>query len=361
MLIGIDCGCLGLKNDKNRGGIYSLTKALLKSLSKIDKKNNYLLYSFYPIDKKLMKELGSHMENIVVSPSKGWMSFFIPIQIHKDKPDLFIGISQALPKRLPFLYYPKTISFFYDLGFEKYPQMYLGFPKKLKRNSKSAAMRADLIIASSNNTKKDLLNIYGVSSTKIKVVYPAIDSKVFIKSGKFKNINPYFLFVGAFKPTKNLQNIIKAFIEFSQIYSKKFDLILVGGDSEEIREISKDNSKLGIKIMGFVKDQELQKIYKGAFTFVSPSFYEGFGMTLLEAMRFGLPIITSKKGSIPEVVSKNSIFVNPNNYKEIAKQMISLSENNILRRKISKEEIKKSKEFSPNKFGYEVLKIINSL
>lgn len=361
MIIGIDCGCLGIKESENRGGIYSLTKTLLISLGKIDKENKYILYSFYPIDKKLMKEFGANMRNIVVTPSRGWMSFFIPIQIHKDRPDLFIGISQAIPRKIPFLYYPKIISVFYDLGFEIFPQMYLGFSKKLKKNSRYAALNSDLIIASSKNTKKDLSKRYKIEEFKIKVVYPSIQDNFSKKIKKFKNKNPYFLFVGAFKPTKNLQNIIKAFIEFSKIHSKKFDLILAGGEDEQIKQIAKSNSKLRIKIMGFVSDLELQRLYKGAFAFISPSFYEGFGMTFLEAMRIGLPVVTSKRGSISEVVSQNCIFVNPENYKDIANKMLKLVSDKKLKNEISKEEIKKSKKFSQVKFAKEFLQIINSI
>lgn len=360
MLIGIDCGCLGIENLKNRGGIYSVTKTLIKFLGKIDKKNKYLLYSFYPIDKKIMGEFGKSAKNVVVTPTKGWMDLWIPFKLNKDRPDIFIGMSQAMPRKLPFLYHPKIIVFMYDLGFEKFPKLYKDFPSRLKKNSRYASLNSDLIITTSNASKKDIINLYKISSSKIKVVYPSLDNykKDF---GKFKNTNPYFLFVGAFKPTKNITNIVKAFLLFSKLSKVKFNLILTGGSSQEITQLAKENPKLGIKIMGFVSDEKLAKLYRNTTAFVSPSFYEGFGMTFLEAMKFAVPIIASDKGSIPEVVGNAAIFVNPNDEKKLAKEMIKLSVDKKLHKKMSSLALKRSKQFPSSNFGRKVLDIINSL
>lgn len=360
MIIGVDCAVLGIKNSKDRGGIYSLSKVLLEQLGKIDKKNEYILYSFYPIDKKIMSLFGKSMKNVVVKPSKGWVDIWMPLKLDKDKPDIFIGLSQAIPRKIPFFYYPKTIALMYDLGFEKMPEMYSEFPKRLKRNSKYAAINSNILISTSKSSKRDMVSLYKINSSKIKVLYPNIENVFSNKGSKFKNSNPYFLFVGAFKKSKNLTNIIKAFLYFSEKSKTRYDLILAGGEGEEIKILT-DSKNLGIKIMGFVDDTTLGALYRGATAFVSPSYYEGFGMTFLEAMKSGCPVIGSNKGSIPEVVSDAAILTSPNNYKKIADEMIRLSLNKKIQDNLSKAGIKRSKDFSSVVFARNILDVINSL
>ncbi len=363
MLIGIDCGCLGISKDSSRGGIYSIAKTLLLELGKIDKKNNYILYSFYPIDKKLMNEFGSRMINVVVRPARGWMKIWLPLRINKDKPDIFIGLSQSIPYRFPFIYYPKTIVFVYDIGFEKLPAMYLGFPKKLKVNSRYAVNNCMSIIATSISTKKDLIKIYGADPSKIKVLYPSVADMFNAKGKKFKNAKPYFLYVGALKKTKNIKGLIESFNNFSKKTKLKYELLIAGGGylSSDASSVLKEKNIKNIKFLGFVKDDILAQLYRGATAFVSPSFYEGFGMPFLEAMKSGAPVIGSNKSSIPEIVGGAGILVDPNDFEKISSAMLSVTIDSKLKNKMTKEGIKASKKFTSLSFAKGVLSTINNI
>lgn len=358
MLIGVDCGCLGVKDERLKVGVYAVAKNLLENLGKIDKRNNYLLYSFYPIEKSLMKKFGPRMKNVIVNPTKFWMKIWLPYRITKDKPDVFLGLSQAVPSYFPFTARPYTISFFYDLGFEKFPQMYPGFLSKLKRNSLYAGKNSHAILSISKSTKKDIINLYHIKPSKIKVSYPSV-GKEFSRSGKkYKSKKPYFLFVGAMKQTKNIPTLIKAFNYFLEKSGLKFDLYIVGGDKWFDKGIEKKNKN--IKFLGFIKDEtRLASLYRGAQAFVSPSFYEGFGLIFLEAMKSGCPVITSNVGSTAEVVGEAAILLNPKNYKQIGEAMIEVYKDKRKRKLMREKGLKKSREFSWEKFTSDVLSLIS--
>lgn len=362
MIIGVDCGCLGIKDKRLRVGVYEIAKNLLQNLAKLDRKNKYLLYSFYPIEKKLLKTFGSQMENVVVGPVRGWIKIWLPLRLKKDKPDVFLALSQTVPSAIPFGHKPYVIDFFYDLAFEKFPHMYPGSLSKLRRNTKKAACKSDVIVCVSKNSKKDLEKIYKINSRKIKVFYPGL-SKIFTSYGSpYKANKPYFLFVGALKRVKNVPGLIKAFYYFLENSQKDYDLYLVGGDKwldGDIEDLIRKNKNENIKIMGFVDDKKLARLYRGAVAFVSPSFYEGFGLTFLEAMKSGCPVIGSNSGSVPEIVSSAGILINPTDHKKIGKAMLDVSQSLEKRQSLSRRGIERANAFSWIKFSKEVLMLIN--
>lgn len=362
MLIGVDAGCLGIKDKRLKVGVYEVAKNLLQVLSKIDKKNNYLLYSFYPIEQSLMKSFGPKMKNIVVTPTRGWMKAWLPMKIRKDKPDVFLALSQATPSYMPFRKKPYTISIFYDLAFEKLPKMYPGSLSKLKRQSRDSAQNSDAIISISQSTKKDLIKLYKTNSKKIFLSYPGV-SKTFKNTGKkYKSNKPYFLFIGSLKKTKNVPGIIRGFNYFLEKTELDFDLYIIGGDKwfdNEIKQVSKNALGNKIKFLGFIKEDKLAPLYRGAIAFVSPSFYEGFGLPMLEAMKSGCPVISSKAGSVPEVVGNAGVLVNPKNVKALGEAMIEIAKNTRKRKSLVKDGLKRADNFSWDKFAADVLALIN--
>lgn len=367
MIVGIDAGCLGIKDERLKVGVYRMSLSLLQSLSKIDKKNFYNLYSFYPIEKKLLLSLGPRFKNIVIKPQKGWFNIWLPLALQKNPVDVFIGLSQSLPK-LP----DKTrgIVIIHDLTFEKCPQWFPSY-KKMSANSYNAAKKGELIIAVSQATKKDLIDIYQVDPQKIEVIYEGFDNrlkKVPSRLARKKLLSlgitkPYFLFIGTFKQSKNIPNILKGFSLFSKD-CKDFQLVFAGSDywlDKEINSTLKDleNRDL-VKILGFVSDHELSALYSQATLFVSPSFNEGFGLTYLEAAYFGLPIIASKKGSIEEILGKAAFYVDPTRPEEISKALYRVSRDLSLRERFIKEAQKEVERFSWKKSAKKLLQILKT-
>ncbi|MEX2007824.1 MAG: glycosyltransferase family 1 protein [Candidatus Levyibacteriota bacterium] len=362
MLIGVDAGCLGIKDTRLRVGVYTVAKNLLEKLGKLDRKNKYALYSFYPIEKSLMKSFGPNMKNIIVTPVRGWMKIWLPMKIRKETPKVFLALSQTVPSYMPFRKKPYTIGFVYDLAFEKFPNMYPGFASKLKNESRNTANVSDAILTISENSKKDLIKLYKTNVKKIHVSHPGV-SKNFKHIGKkHKSKKPYFLFVGSLKRTKNVPGIIKAFLYFIKSSKIDFDLYIVGGDKwfdSEIRQVLKDAGSKNIQFLGFVNEKMLPSLYRGATAFVSPSFYEGFGLPLAEAMKSGIPVIGSNASSIPEIVGDGGILVNPKNYKEIGGAMMEVVKNSKKRKSMIKKGLKRVDNFSWDKFANDVMSLIN--
>ena len=414
MRIGVEAGCLGVKDKRLKVGVYNVALSLLNDLGKMDKKNEYLLYSFYPIDKSILKLFGERMKNVVVKPSFGWTKIWLPLRLLIDRPNVFIGLSQSFPQ---FYFLSKNIfkiTLIYDLAFEKYPDMYPNSLTSLRKNTKNAIKIADKVIAVSESTKIDLINLYGVKKAKIDVGYPKIRYIFSPKGKKYeaprsklrgisraeflrsqphfakaslgvpltpsspehalgfsakgnKSDNPYFLFVGALKKGKNVTSIIKAFSEFLRLSKKNYDLIIAGGDKWLDNDIKKTLDKFNpvirkkIKFLGFVDDKKLADLYRGAVAFISPSFYEGFGLTFLEAMASGTPVIGSNKGSVPEIVGNADLLVNPNDLKSLVKLMLLLVNEKETRDKYSKLGLQRAKELTKNNLSNRVMEIINKI
>lgn len=361
MIIGIDSGALGVDDERLKVGVYRMSLSLIKAITLEDRQNKYILYSFNPIDKKIMLSFGGSVVNKVL-PKKGFFKVWLPISILKDKNDCFLGLSQSLPK-LP--RNTKGILFVHDLSFAINPKWFPKSYTKMAQNTKNAIESADNIVAVSKATKKDIIKIFHTDSNKIAVIYEGYDdrlTKTIMKKPEFK-IDNYFLFVGTYKPSKNIPNLLKAFAKLVK-ENKKLNLVLVGSDywhEQDINKIIKDlKLSRNVKSLGFIDDNLLAYLYSNAVAFVSPSFNEGFGLTFLEAARFKLPIITSDKGSIKEVLGGGALYTDPDSAVSIYNAMTEIYKNDKARKKLITKASENIKKFSWKKSAGEVLKIINA-
>lgn len=354
MIIGVDAGCLSVENESLKVGIYHASLSLLKNLSKLDKKNKYLLYSFSPFSSKVLAQFGSNMENLVLSPRRFWSSLRLSLEFLLRKPDIFLGLSQALP-----LFHPlKTIIFVHDLAFEHYPKHYRNSFSKLSRQTRYATFCADKIVAVSQSTKDDLINLYSLDPAKIEVIYHGVDPIFSPQDGKeIKKIRrkynlkkPFFLFLGSLKPIKNVPSLIEAFAMFLREIKKPYQLVLAGSkywlDQEIIRRIKKFELSKEVLILGYLPIKDLPAMYSAAFAFVSPSFYEGFGMPILEAMACGTPVVTSDISSMPEVAGNAAILVDPYNIGEIKLALYKMATDKNLHSELRVKALARAKNFS---------------
>ncbi len=366
MYIAVDAGCLGVKDKRLKVGVYTVVKNFLIELGKIDKNNKYLLYSFHPIEKSLLKEFGLQMQNIVL-PAIGWLKVGLPIRLLLDKPDIFIAANQAIPFKLPLSSY-KTLGIFYDIAFEKYPELYsyAASVSKHRINSRYLAENAESLIAISESTKKDLVDLYKIPKGRITVAYPGINPEVRSKKQEARRENPYFLFVGAFKKSKNISTLLLGFNIFLQSQAKKYDLLLVGGDKwldpeiERVMSTFSAETKKHVKNLGFVDNKKLASLYKSAVAFVSPSLYEGFGLPFIEAQSLGCPIIGSQRGSLPEIIGKSGILIDPKNSNQLAQALKTMTNSSSRKRYIQQGKIN-AKKYSWKSFAKQVQSALQSL
>jgi len=263
-----------------------------------------------------------------------WHLFILPFTFNFSKYD-FVFLPAG--NRRLFCRYPiKTFITMHDLSqfhvdnkYDKFRMFYVKtlIPIFLKK--------ADKIFSISESTKKDLIKYYNLSEDKIIINHNGFNSSIYSdddKSDKKNGSNlvgvnkKYLLYVARIEhPGKNHLNLIKAYEKLSEVTKTEYDLVFAGStwnDGEIVKEYgenSKDRER--IKFLGFVKDEDMPDLYKNASLYVFPSFYEGFGIPMLEAMSSGVPVICSNTSSLPEVGGDAVFTFDPNDPEEIKEKI----------------------------------------
>lgn len=362
MIVGVDAGCLGIKDKRLKVGVYQVVKNLLEKIGELDRTNTYLLYSFYKIDKNLVKSFGPNFTNVVVKPTRGWTKIWLPLQLLRDKPDVFLGLNQSLPLKLPFQEY-RTLLVVYDILFEYQHTLYKGSWQRLHQQTAFAVNAADTIIAISHATKKDLVERYGIAGKKVVISY--LGNRAFPSPHIPRHKRPFFFFVGSLKPSKNIPTLLKAFHQFLKQTKSDMDLVLAGGDKWLDEKIEKtmgelpEETKRHVIFKGGIDDAIMAGLYKETVCFISPSISEGFGLPFLEAMSFGTPVIGPNTGAVPEVVGKAGLLVDPIDKKSIALAMGSMLDEKV-HKKFSQKALVQAKKYTWNNFAGEILSKIEN-
>ena len=277
-----------------------------------------------------------------------WHLFILPFKYNFRKFD-FIFLPAG--NRRIFAYFPNfTITTFHDLSQfhieNKYDSFRMFYIKKI---IPFFLKKVDGIVAVSQATKDDLIKFYNCPAELIHVAYNGYDSKKFNSSPAEKTIQDilpedkkYLLYVARVEhPGKNHLNLIKAYELLSPELKAEYNLVCAGGwkeRSEEVLAYKEDSSdRDNINFTGFFPSEDLIDLYKNASLFVMPSFYEGFGIPLVEAMACGIPVACSDRGPLPEVVGDAALLFNPDNPEEIAGKITEMLQD----AKLSKELIDK--------------------
>lgn len=226
----------------------------------------------------------------------------------------------------------------YDCIHEKFPEIINSIDKTLE-HKKSVLSKSEQIIAISDSTKSDLINIYNIPAEKIEVVYLAASIKKlsFPPGELIDNPDRYILYVGDRNFYKNFNNFLSAIEPLLRNNSDLF-LIAAGGGNFKADEIKLfERKKLNNKILyKSADDKSLTALYANALAFVFPSLYEGFGIPVLEAMNCDCPVIMSNTSSLPEVGGDAAIYFDPANPDDIKNKVESVIFNNELRTEMIK-------------------------
>ena len=297
----------------------------------------------------------------VISPQFLWTQIALPLRLLKKDIDVFFSPAHYGPRFCPV---PLIVTI-HDLSFFYYPQDFLKRDLfKLKNWTTYTVKKAKKIIAVSYSTKKDLINIYKISPEKIEVIYNGFNHYQGIRATAFKEKNfssSYILYIGTLQPRKNLLNLIRAFYKFNQIY-QEFNLIIAGKKGWLYKQIFEEVRSLGIEdkvfFTDYVTDQQLVFLYQNAFCLVMPSFYEGFGLPLLEAMHFSCPVLASFSSSLPEVGGDACLYFDPQNINDLTEKLIKLKTDAKLRKELIKKGKERTKLFSWKKCYRQTLKVI---
>jgi len=332
-------------------GLGRYTKEVVDNVIDIDKINNYVVF-LRPENFNLLKIDNPNVKKVIIRAK--WYTLveqiILPYYIWKEKIDLM-----HFPHfNVPILNFKKFIVTIHDLILTKFPTKratrlnpVFYFFKNLfyKLVIYSATTRSEAIIAVSNYTKKDIMNKFKAKDEKIKVIYEGVATDIKIDTQNNDNnallryniTSPYMTYVGNAYPHKNLEGLCEV---FSLIQKEKSDLrlVLVGKEDyfykrlKQELKIKKQNKN--ILFTGFVPDQDLAAIYRGALFYVFPSFYEGFGLPPLEAMEHGCPVLSSKETCLTEILGKSALYFDPYDKEDMKNKIIKMIKDESLRQKL---------------------------
>ncbi|MBU1146304.1 glycosyltransferase family 4 protein [Patescibacteria group bacterium] len=376
MNIGIDIRSLLLKE---RSGVGEYTYQILDALFRIDQKNNYFLFynswkgvgDFLPAEWKKFENVhfcGFHWPNKLLNfcfKFLGWPKIDKMV-FPEGKIDLFfipnlnfISLSHSV----------KKIITVHDLSFERFPKFF-SWKRRLWHwfvNPRKLIRSADKIIAVSENTARDLAELYDVSRDKMKIIYSGVNSgsgvsDVEAVKKKYNLPENFILFLGTLEPRKNIGGLIRAFEILKTENRGDHKLVIVGPQGWLYKKIlaraEESPVRDDIKFINYIAPEEKFVFYKLAKLFVYPSFYEGFGFPPLEAARVGTPVIVSTNSSLPEVMGVAALMVDPSNPAEMAKVMEQCLSDENLRVTLIEKGKAQAEKFNWQKCAEEVLTVL---
>jgi glycosyltransferase involved in cell wall biosynthesis len=369
MKIGIDMRMYG-----GGSGIARYIKELSLAILEQDKTNEYVLF-LYKIDDSIKNQFSRFKVKLVETNAKHYsireQTTFVR-QLYKEKLDLV-----HFPHfNVPFFYRKPFVVTIHDLIHQRYPGRNKSriFHRAAFRMIFSHAVKASkAIIAVSNFTKKEILEFYPEVSKKVFVVYEAATGNLKIYeytqaqnyvNKKFNVNSKYFLYVGVYRRYKNLSVLAKAFDLFCA-KNFGFKLVLAGEPDpfypEIQQEIRKINNRDRLIEVGKVNDEDLSHLYSAATAFILPSKTEGFGLILLEAAKYKLPIIASDIDVIKEVMGDSVIYFNLNSPNDLAEKMYSIADNPKINKLYAQKSDDRRKTYSWTKAGEETLNIYRQI
>lgn len=228
-------------------------------------------------------------------------------------------------------------------------------------------VKSDMIITGSEFSKQEILEQLNFSSEKIRVIYHGIDHKLFKLDDKldlnFELPKKFIFSVGSIEPRKNLLGLLKAYDLLENNLKAEYKLVLAGFKGWENKEIMTliEKNKENIHYLGFISDIELVKVYNLATCFVFPSFYEGFGLPVLEAIACGTPVICSNTSSLPEVGGDAVVYCNPYDLNDIKNKIEIVLNDDNLQKEMIKKGLERAKLFSWEKSAEEHIKVFEEV
>ncbi len=299
-----------------------------------------------------------------------WRTFGVTKNAKKDGAEIFHGLSNELPLNIKSSGM-KSVVTIHDLIFRKMPECYKFIDRKIyDYKFRKAAENSDVVIAVSERTKQDIVELYHIDAEKIKVVYQGCDPQ-FSKeitadeksrvATKYNLPKRYILNVGSIETRKNALQIVRAVKGVSEDIS----LVLVGRRTkyaDQIDEYAKANNlESRIKIISGIDFKDLPAVYSQAEVFVYPSFYEGFGIPIVEALNVGVPVIGATGSCLEEAGGTSSIYVDPTNDNEMTEAINRILSDPELRSKMIVDGKEYAKRFSEEQCAREIYNIYRML
>lgn len=361
-------------------GIEEYTRLLLDNLFARDRKNRYTLFYNGLRKAPLPGELGVR-ENVSLIegdiPNKLFDAsarfFNVPKIDARIPADIVLSPHFNI---LPLRDHSKHVVIFHDISFLHFPEF---FPMRKRlwhwfQNYRGQARNARAVVAVSDFTRYDLISTLGLKEDQVRTIYSGVNPfyRVLPEKDKamrqFRDIHglngPFLLFVGVIEPRKNVPAILRAF-EALKDEHRDLKLVLVGEKGwlcgEIFKEARRSRWASDIVFWGGATYETLRFLYNLARVFVYPSFFEGFGFPPLEAQACGTPVVVSNRASLPEVVGKSGILVDPWKVSELVDAVNSLLQDERLRALYRKRGLENVKRFDWQNTAKQFLSLFNSI
>jgi glycosyltransferase involved in cell wall biosynthesis len=308
-------------------GIGRYTRGLIGALPAVDRENSYRLFvasrgvrSTVPTGPNFR---AFHAPLTDRETSLLWQRLRLPVPI-----ELFLGALDLFHSPdflLPPVLRARTVLTVHDLSFVRVPEYaHPSVHEYLVQGVPRSARRADLILAVSVATQRDVVELLGVPEDRVQVIYEGVDARfrpvedeqtLAAVRRRYGLERPFILGLGTLEPRKNFTGLIEAFARLRERRHLEHELVIVGRRGWLYEPVFERVQALGVerqvRFLGFAADEHLPAIYTLASCLAYPSFYEGFGLPVLEAMACGTPVVTSQSSSLPEVAGSAAILVDP--------------------------------------------------
>jgi len=342
--IAIDAHAVGAK----LGGNESYAVNLIEALAQIDSANHYTIYITTDEARERFQGRWPNFKVRATLPHTPLIR--IPLTLSAELRKNPVDVLHVQFTAPPFCPCPVVVSI-HDLSFEHLPQTFKRRSRtQLRLTVRHSARRAARIISLSEHGRRDIIETYGITAERVSAIplaapshfAPVQDNRELQRVRHNYGIDgDYILTVGSIQPRKNLARLVQAYASLrgNKSADKLPKLVLVGKSGwlydETLRALKETGVADTVVLTGYVPQEDLPALYSGALCFVYPSYFEGFGLPPLEAMKCGAPVIVGNKTSLPEVVGDAALAVDPFDVEAIASAMQRVIESPALREELS--------------------------
>lgn len=346
-----------------RTGTENYALKLTRALLALDSSHRFVLY-FRDKPPASLFAARPHVTQHVIPALRAWTHTRLALALWRARPDVVFVPAHTLPLAFP----GRAVVTVHDLGYKYFPEAHPSLARRyLEWTTRFSARRAARVLADSLATAKDLAAHYRIPEHKMSVVYPGVDEDLHpITDGtalaamrrRYNLPERYLLFVGTLQPRKNIARIVQAYARWRKGFSGERVALVLAGQQGWLYDPTWTAGVEGVILPGYIDDADVAALYSGALGLVFPSLHEGFGFPILEAMRCGIPVITSATSSMPEVAGKAARLVNARDVDAIAEAIHQIVTDEELRADLIAKGHTQAEQFTWTRAAEQVLHVL---